>query len=149
METVAYIYFRTPEEANLVKLCEDISLSGLSLTHFGFRDPPKKRLVAPLEMAREILSQPELNKWVFLKDGTKKICITLEIKFDTKWPHSTISMSGECKDTIVCIVRKLSEKTYAFLSFYGVLGGGKDQHWNLIYESEYCPENIKNRVRFA
>lgn len=149
METVAYVCFKTPESSGILKLCESISLSGLSISHFGFRDPPKKRQLSSSDMASEILSQPETNKWSFLKDGSKNIDISLELNFDPRWLHSTLLISGKSQDSIVSVATSLSEKVDTFLSFYGILGGGKEQIWKPIYASKDCPETIRNRVKFA
>lgn len=100
MDTVAYIYFNSPEKDSVIDLFKEIIKSGVNVTHFGRNDPPKKWNATPDEMNNELFKEEaETNKWCFLKDQKQKIEMTIHITYADNWSFSDIDISGKIKKT--------------------------------------------------
>jgi hypothetical protein len=146
---VAYIYFKTPSTEKIEDLFTCICSAGVNVTNFGVNDPPPKRVTIPAEMAMELIKQPESNKYAFLKDKNLKLEIDVQINYDPRWTFSTISMSSPNEHEIRRIAKYISCSINAYLSIKGVLGAGKDQLWDAIYENEDCPVELKSKIIFS
>lgn len=150
MDTVAYIYFNSPEKDSVIDLFKEIIKSGVNVTHFGRNDPPKKWNATPDEMNNELFKEEaETNKWCFLKDQKQKIEMTIHITYADNWSFSDIDISGKNKENTINIASHLAESINSYLCIQGSLGKGKDQKWNILYESKTCPKNIKDGINFA
>ena len=73
MDVVAYLYFKTPETSEASTLFLAVLASGITLTHFGKNDPPKRWTGDFDAMCAQVLGQPEQNKWAFLRDKNSRV----------------------------------------------------------------------------
>jgi len=124
-------------------MLEHIAAVGISISHFGLNDPPKRWSGATDEIARTILKQPELNKWAFIRDAAKKLELDLQLMYDPRWSHSTISLSSSIPQTIECLAQRLSATIKPYLCILGTLSLGKSQDWRVLYERSDCPSEVK------
>ena len=149
MEKVAYIYFKTPRKEEVSLLFQSIISLGLKITHFGVRDPPKRVSLGFVEMATALLKQPEINKIAFIKDSSQNLSLDFQLNYDSRWNYSTISISCLNEAIVHNIAKNISKKIDAFLCIEGLLGSGKNQTWEVVYESSDCPNNIKEDIKIS
>lgn len=150
MALVAYIYFKTPDKESTIDLFKNVINSGFNVSHFGRNDPPKKWNKNIESMNNELFKvESEVNKWCFLRDKSKKLEMTIHLTFDGRWTFSDISMSGKDNSNLKEFAARLAHEINAFLCIQGISEKGKDQVWNLLYEDQSCPEEIKYGLKFT
>jgi len=149
MTAIAYLYLPTPPREDVAEIFKSILASGVSISHFGCNDPPRKWTGDVQAMARLVLEQPELNKYVFMRDKTNAIELTLELFYDPRWSHSTISLGPSLQQTVTSVATKLVTRLNPYLCIQGTSGAGKDQSWHLLHKRKDCPQDVVNRINFS
>ena len=149
MPALAYLYIPTPPVETLAEVLGVIISAGISISHFGRSDPPKKFIGNVQTMSQLILEQPEINKYAFMRDKAQGVDLTLELFYDPRWSHSTLSLSGSAQQSILSIATKLTELLNPYLCIQGESGAGKNQVWHVIYERNDCPQELSNVVKKA
>ncbi|MBK6907585.1 MAG: hypothetical protein IPH08_11110 [Rhodocyclaceae bacterium] len=119
MTPIAYLYLPTPSPENVAEIFESILASGVSISHFGRNDPPKKWNGDTQAMARLVLEQPELNKCVFMRDKTNAIELTVELFYDPRWSHSTIFIGRFIAASCYVRCREADRATKSRISAFG------------------------------
>jgi len=143
MSTVAYLYLPTPAAEDVPSMLEHMAAVGISISHFGIKDPPKRWSGATDEMVQMILKQPELNKWAFIRDASKKLELDLQLMYDSRCSHSTISIRSSIPQTVESLAERLSATIKPYLCILGTLGFGKTQDWRVLYERSDCPSEVR------
>jgi len=149
MTAIAYLYLPTPPREDAAEIFESILASGVSISHFGRNDPPKKWNGDVQAMTRLVLEQPELNKWVFIRDKTNGIELTLQLFYDPRWSHSTISLSASLQQAVTSVAMKLVTRLNPYLCIQGTSDAGKDQSWHLLHKRKDCPQGVVNGINFS
>ncbi|MBK6907461.1 MAG: hypothetical protein IPH08_10390 [Rhodocyclaceae bacterium] len=149
MTPIAYLYLPTPSPENVAEIFESILASGVSISHFGRNDPPKKWNGDTQAMARLVLEQPELNKCVFVRDKTNAIELTVELFYDPRWSHSTISLGASLQQAVTSVAAKLIARLNPYLCIQGTSAAGKDQSWHLLHKRKDCPQGVVNGINFS
>ncbi len=141
MEFIAYNYFKTPHEAELISIAKIINLS-LQISHAGKNDPPKKFSGHRKDICNIIKQKTNATNYTFLRDLANGIEMTIAIHNDSSWSHSTISISGKSKEKIEAICIKLNKALISFICISGVMNLGSTQAWSILYQSNDCPPDL-------
>jgi hypothetical protein len=149
MDTVAYLYLETPDPERVPELFETMLSAGLNVDAFGLRDPPRKWTGDASAMAREILSQRELNKWSFFSDRKQRLSLDLVLRYDRSWGFSTLSLGGPNHALVSRLSLELARRLNPFLALQGSSGGGKNQAWVVLHEREDCPPEVRAAMNAA
>lgn len=148
MSSSAYLYFQTPDVTAVGLLLQHLD-SSICISHFGVKDPPKRRNGSVDAMALELLQQQEQNKWAFVRDIESKVGLDIQLNYDPRWSHSTISLTGATAEKVKSLASRLAELINPYLCIHGSTGAGKTQQWSVLFERSDCPSDIKECVRAA
>jgi hypothetical protein len=149
MTAIAYLYLPTPPREDVAEIFESILDSGVSISHFGRNDPPRIWNGDVQAMTQLVLEQSELNKYVFMRDKTNAIELSLELFYDPRWSYSTISLNAPSQQTVTSIAAKLVTRLNPYLCIQGTSGAGKEQSWHLLHKRQDCPQGIVNDIEFS
>jgi hypothetical protein len=149
MTAIAYLYLPTPPHDGVSEIFESILASGVSVSHFGRNDPPRKWNGDVQDMAQLVLEQPELNKYVFMRDKTNAIELTVELFYDSRWSYSTISLGPSLRQTVTSVATKLAARLNPYLCIEGTSSAGKDQSWHLLHKRKDCPKGVIDGITFV
>lgn len=146
MSHCAYIY--TP------KLCEDSVRSlvsalrgvGITITHLGKTDPPKRWSGDEDAAVRQILEGTNLTNWTYLRDSRKQLDFSIELHRDAKWEHDTLSLSGPMVEVMEAS-GSLAKSIEHYLVVVGLLGAGPSQIWQILSLEKGCPERLKQHFK--
>lgn len=145
MTAAAYVYVPTPPPSALPRLIGDI-VSDLSISHAGFRDPPKKWVGTTEGLVALVERQRELTRYLFLRDKDKHIDISLAVRSDTQWTWSTVSIGARDAAQCTALALVLCERLDPYLCIQGIEGGGKDQPWVVHRRRPDCPADLSAAV---
>jgi len=147
MSEYAYLYFPTPAPQFVPGLIESILATGISVSHFGASDPPRKWGGDVAAMAQLVLDQPEQNKYAFFRDSKQKLYFSLQLFYDPRWEHSTLSLSCDIRGPIHTYANALSQRIDPYLCVQDTGGDGKGQEWFVLHERPDCPASLLSRIR--
>jgi hypothetical protein len=149
MEHCAYICTPPLSEAGIRSFLTGLRAAGVSLTHLGHNDPPRKWSGDDESAASQILGAPDLTGWTFLRDGKSGLELSVQMHRDPSWGHDTISLSGALQRQIEQVAEAIADSTPHFVAIIGVTGGGKDQAWRVLRMSSECPDRLRSRFTKA
>ena len=149
MKTVAvvYAYIGKPDAPQIERLLESLKDHGVTLTHLGKNDPPRKfagDVQAALSM---VLAGKDLTNYTFMRDSGKHLDLSIQIHNDPQWSHSTISASCSEGNGLESVCGAVLASLELCLLIRGTLGFGKEQSWEILHLGENCPEEL--RTKFA
>ena len=146
MSFVLYLYVPALGETEVRSLLLSLAEIGYSVTHLGKKDPPKKWSGTREEAVASILSGRDLTLSTFIRDAGHRLDMTVEIRRDPRWNHSTISASLPEQASLRLLGETLFVRIRSFAAIVGRSGGGKDQAWSVLRVSEDCPPEIAANV---
>lgn len=149
MSFVAYLYIPTPAATDVSSILKNVIAAGFSISHFGRSDPPKRWSGDIDEMAHILMAQPEQNKHAFIRDVSAKTELDIQLNYDPRWSHSTISLSGQTIEVVDLLAVQLTKHLDPYLCIRGTMGDGKNQPWQLLHERSDCPSDIKRHSSAA
>ena len=149
MTYVLFNYFETPDEATLFAIASFFCSSEIEISKAGKNDPPKQFNGNADELYTLLNEGKDLTNYTFIESRNLDIQATIEFHNDSRWEHSTISMSCSTKELLEALCRKLNESIVSYLCIVGESGKGSSQDWSVIYKSEDCPESILRLVENA
>ena len=149
MEHCAYIYTPPISEVGIRSFLTGLRAAGVSLTHLGHNDPPRRWSGDDESAASQILGAPDLTVWSFLRDGKSGLELSVQMHRDPSCGHDTISLSGAPKRQIQQLAEAIADSTPHFVAIIGVTGGGKDQAWRVLRMSSECPDRLRSRFTKA
>jgi len=147
MEFVAYVYVPAIRDIESRTILHTLRDAGFSISHLGKNDPPKKWAGSIDDAVALVISGTDITNSTFIRDAKRKLGLTLDIHKDTRWTSSTISMSMPDKESLSALCRALSRKVITYASILGISGAGKDQKWDILYMSEDCPVDLKQKIK--
>lgn len=150
MEYVLYCYVPKIKREQIITLLDTLRVHGVSLTHLGKSDPPKKWAGDDNAIVDLILQGKDGSNYTFLRDKKKKFELDIWMHMnDERWGHDTLSASSADLDFTKAIGLGLFQSLNPYIVFLGDLGKGKDQDWNVLGVSKECPKDILLKIKGA
>jgi hypothetical protein len=149
MNHCAYIYTPPLSEVGIRLFLTGLRAAGVSLTHLGHNDPPRRWSGDDESATSQILGAPDLIGWTFPRDSKIGLGLSVEMHRDPSWGHDTISLSGAPERQIEQVAEAIADSTPHFAAILGVTGGGKEQVWRIIRMSSECPDRLRRQFTNA
>ncbi len=146
MSHLLYAYIAKPTTAHVGSFLRALLEHGVSLSHLGKSDPPRKFGGSVEEAVSMVFSGTDLTDYTFARDAARKLDFDIQIHHDPRWTHSTVSASCPDTATLGFVASSASTAFDLFIAIRGVSGGGKDQSWDVVIPpSERCPDDLRSR----
>jgi hypothetical protein len=145
--TVVYAYIPNPTRERLLEFVEELERSGVAISHLGKTDPPRKWAGTPKSAIDRISAGTDRTNCTFLEAATNALSMTIELRNDGKWPNSTVSFSCAHREQIDSVNQIVLRTLAPYLCIRGAQGLGKNQVWDVLYQSEDCPELLRRLIR--
>ena len=146
MSLVQYAYIAKPTEVQVGKFLTELGSRGISVSHLGKNDPPRKFKGNQDEALIMIFEGTDLTNWTFARDVAHKLGLTFEVHHDPRWTHSTVSASCADPKVLNFVADSAAGAFDLFLTVRGVSGAGKQQPWEIIHVTEKCPPDLRAKV---
>lgn len=145
MSHVIYVYIEKPTTAQVGNFLRSLNGHGISISHLGKNDPPRKFDGSVDEAVNMAFCGRDLTDYTFARDAARKLGFSIQIHHDPRWTHSTVSAS--CPDTSVLdfVVDSAVASFDFFIAVRGTLDIGKEQHWNILHVTERCPHELRSK----
>jgi hypothetical protein len=145
MSHVLYAYIAKPTAAQVDSFLRALQGRGVSITHLGKSDPPRKFGGIVEEAVSMVFSGTNLTDSTFARDAAQRLGLDFDIHHDPRWTHSTVSAS--CPDTAVLglVADSAAAAFDLFIAIRGVSGGGKEQPWEIVHITERCPDELRSK----
>jgi hypothetical protein len=145
MSQLVYAYIAKPSLKQVSNFFLEIQGLGISITHLGKSDPPRKFRGGLEEAVSMVFEGTDLTNYTFVRDSAIKLDFDFQIRNDPRWSHSTLSAS--CSDNVVIknISDSVAKSFDLFATIRGLSGGGKQQNWEVIYIAENCPSELRSK----
>jgi hypothetical protein len=145
MSHVLYAYIAKPTTAQVGSFLRALQGRGVSISHLGKSDPPRKFGGSVEEAVTLVFSGTDLTDHTFARDAARRLQFDIQIHHDPRWTHSTVSAS--CADTAVLglVADSAAAAFDLFITVRGVSGGGKQQPWEVVHITERCPDELRSR----
>jgi len=140
MSHVLYAYIVKPTTAQVGNFLRALQGRGVSITHLGKSDPPRKFGGSVEDAVTMFFSGTDLTDYTFARDAARRLQFDIQIHHDPRWTHSTLSAS--CNDTAVLslVADSAAHAFDLFITVQGISGGGKEQAWEILQVTDKCPE---------
>ena len=148
-EHVLYAYIAKPTTTQVSAFLCALADHGVSLSHLGKRDPPRKFAGSVDEAVSMVFSGTELTDWTFARDAARRLDFHFTIDHDPRWRHSTVSASSPDKAVLGLFADSAAGAFDLLITIRGVLGGGKEQAWEVVHVTERCPHELRSRFVVA
>ncbi|MGB8397277.1 hypothetical protein [Bradyrhizobium sp.] len=149
MDHVLYAYIAKPTTTQASAFLRALADHGVSLSHLGKRDPPRKFAGSVDEAVSMVFSGTDLMEVTHARAAARKLDIDFEIHHDPRWTHSTVSSSCPDKAVLGLVADSAAGAFDLFITIRGVLGGGKQQAWEVVHVTERCPHELRSRFVVA
>jgi len=146
MRYCAFIYTPHLKEADIRIWLDSLKSWGVTITHLGKHDPPKRWTGDRESALKEIIRGRDLTNYTFFRDSTACLEFELELHRDPRWESDTISLSSKSEPQLVEIVRNYSEILPCHAAIVGISGGGKEQIWQIVHLNQECPTRLRDKI---
>ena len=145
MDHLQISYIAKPTTAQVGSFLRALAGHGVSVSHLGKSDPPRKFRGSLDEAVSMVFSGTDLTNWTFARDAARKLDFDFQIHHDPEWTHSTVSAS--CPDLSVLdpFADSAAGAFDLFITIRGVSSGGKEQPWEVVHVTERCPHELRSR----
>jgi hypothetical protein len=145
MSHILYAYIAKPTTAQVGSFLRAMQERGVSVSHLGKSDPPRKFAGNVEEAVGMVFSGTDLTDYTFARDAARKLQFDIQIHHDQRWTHSTVSAS--CADTAVLglVANSAAAAFDLFITVCGVSGGSKQQPWQVVHVTERCPDELRSK----
>jgi hypothetical protein len=138
MYHLQYSYIEKPTTLHVSRFLRALADCGVSISHLGKSDPPRKFRGSIDEAVSMVLSGKDLTDWTFARDVAQRLDFDFQVHRDPEWTYSTVSAS--CPDLAAFDL---------FITIRGVSSGGKDQPCEVVHVTEKCPHELRSRFAVA
>jgi hypothetical protein len=145
MSYVLYAYFAKPTTTQIGIFLRALQKRGVSITHLGKKDPPRKFSGSVEEAISVVFSGTDLTNYTFARDAARKLQFDIQIHHDPRWIHSTISASCPDSTALAPVSESAAVSFASFITVRGISGGGKDQTWEVLHLTEQCPDELRSK----
>jgi hypothetical protein len=148
-EYVLYAYIAKPTAMQVSSFLRALADDGVSISHLGKSDPPRKFAASVDEAVSMVFSGTDLIEWTHARDVARKLDLDFQINHDPRWMHSTVSASCPAKAVLGLVADSAAAAFDLFITIRGVLGRGKDQVWEVVHVTDRCPQELRSRFGVA
>ncbi len=145
MSHVLYAYIAKPTEAQVGSFLRTLQERGISISHLGKSDPPRKFSGSGEEAVSMVFSGTDLTNYTFGRDAAQKLHFDIQIHHAPRWSHSTVSASSPDTDALAIVADVAATAFDSFITIRGVTGGGKEQAWEVVHITERCPDELRSK----
>ena len=145
MSLVLYSYIAKPSTTQVGNFLRALSGHGISVSHLGKSDPPRKFHGSIEEATTLVFSGTELTDYTHCRDAARKLHFDIQIHHDPSWTHSTVSASCPDADALSTVAESAAVAFDLFISIRGISGGGKEQPWEIVHVTENCPHDLRSQ----
>ena len=145
MSGVLYAYIAKPTTPQVVGFLQALEEHGVSVSHLGKSDPPRKFHGSHNEAASLVFAGTDTTNYTFGRDATRKLDFDIQIHHDPQWTHSSVSASSPNAEVLDLVAQSAIATFDAFMIVRGILGGGKQQSWEVVYTGASCPHDLRAR----
>jgi hypothetical protein len=145
MSLVLYAYIGKPTMAQVVSFLRALAERGISVSHLGKSDPPRKFHGSIEEAGAVVFSGTDLTDYTFARDAARKLHFDIQIHHEPRWTHSTVSACSADADALSLVAESAAASFDSFITVRGVSGGGKEQPWEVVHTTERCPQELRAR----
>jgi hypothetical protein len=149
MSHILYAYIAKPTTTQVSAFLRALADHGVSLSHLGKRDPPRKFAGSVDEAVSMVLSGTDLTEVALSRAAACKLDIDFWINHDRRGKHSTVSASCPDKAVLGLVADSAAGAFDLFITIRGVLGGGKQQAWEVVHVTERCPHELRSKFVVA
>jgi hypothetical protein len=147
-EHVLYAYIATTM-TQVSCFLHALAADGVSISHFGKSDPPRKFGGSVDEAVSMVFSGADLINWTFARDVVRRLDFDYKIHQDPRWTHSTVSASCSDRAVLGLVADSAAGAFDLFITIRGVSSGGKEQPWEVVHVTERCPHELRSRFVVA
>jgi len=148
-EHVLYAYIAKPTTTQVSGFLRALANQGFSISHLSQSDPPRKFRGSIDEAVSMVLSGTDLTDCTFARDVAWRLDLDFWINNDPRGTHSTVSASCPDKAVLGLAANSAVEAFDLFIAIRGVLGGGKEQPWDVVHVTDRCPRALRPRFVVA
>ena len=148
-EHVVYAYIAKPTTTQVSAFLRALAAQGVSLSHLGKRDPPRKFAGSVDEAVSMVFSGTDLTDVTHARAAARKLEIDFWINNHPRSTHSTVSASSPAKAVLGLVADSAAEAFDLFIVIRGVLGRGKEQPWEVVHVTDRCPQELRSRFVVA
>ena len=148
-EHVLYANVAKPTMTQVSCFLHALAAHGVSISHFGKSDPPRKFAGSVDKAVSMVFSGADLTNWTFGRDLAHRLDFDFQIHDDPRWTHSTVSASCPNMAVLGLVADCAAGAFDLFITIRGVLGGGKEQPWEVVHVTERCPQELRARFVVA
>jgi hypothetical protein len=149
MDYLQYAYIAKPTTGQVSSFLHALADHGVSISHLGKSDPPRKFRGSIDEGVRMVFSGTDLTDYAFARDVERRLDFTFQIHHDPEWTHSTISASCPDFGVLDLVADSAAGAFDLFITIRGVSSGGKEQPWEVVHVTERCPQELRSRFDAA
>jgi hypothetical protein len=149
MHYLQYAYIAKPTTAQVSHFLRALADHGISVSHLGKSDPPRKFRGSVDEAVSMVFSGTDLTNWTFARDAARKLDFDFQIHHDPEWTHSTVSASCPDLGVLDLVADSAAGALDLFITIRGVSSGGKGQPWEVVHVTERCPHELRSRFVVA
>ena len=149
MSHVLYAYIAKPTAAQVGSFLRALLERGVSISHLGKSDPPRKFGGSVDEAVSMVFSGTDLTDWTFARDAARRLDFGFQIHHDPRWTHSTVSASCSDSDALGLFGESAAAAFDSFITIRGVSDGGKEQAWEVVHITERCPDELRSKFDAA
>src|SRR5262245_47953477 len=148
-EHVLHAYIAKPTTTQVSRFLRALAAHGVSISHFGKSDPPRKFGGSVDEAVSMVFGGTDLTNWTFARDVARRLDFDFQIHHDPRWTHSTVSASCPDKTVLGLVASSAAGAFDLFITNRGNSGGGKEQPWEVVHVTERCPHELRAKFVVA
>ena len=148
-EYVLYAYIAKPTMTQVSSFLRALTDDGVSISHLGKRDPPRKFAASVDETVSLVFSGTDLTEWTHARTAARRLDLDFQINHHPGGTHSTVSASCPDKAVLGLVAASAAAAFDLFITIRGVLGGGKEQPWEVVHVTDRCPQELRSRFVVA
>ena len=145
MSHVLYAYIAKPTTAQVGSFLRTLQERGVSISHLGKSDPPRKFSGSVEDAVSIVFSGSDLTDSTFARDAARRLGLDFHIHYDPRWTHSTVSASSPETAVLGVVAQSAAAAFDLFIAIRGIPGEGKEQPWEVVHVTERCPDELRSK----
>lgn len=145
MDHLQLSYMAKPTTAQVASFLRALAGHGVSVSHLGKSDPPRKFRDGIDQAVSIVFSGTDTTNWTFARDAARKLDFDFQIRHDSGWTHSVVSASCPDLGVLDPLADSAAGAFDLFITIRGVFGGGKEQPWEVVHVTGRCPHELRSR----
>src|SRR5262245_22585136 len=148
-EHVLYAYIAKPTTTQVSGFLRALANQGFSISHLGKSDPPRKFRGSIDDAVSMVLGGTDLTDCTFARSVARRLEFDFHINRHPQGIHSTLSASCPDKAVLGLVADSAAEGFDLFIAIRGILGGGKEQPWEVVHVTDRCPQELRSKFVVA